>query len=473
MYSQDQMDSFDRILRTVQSGSYSMAGIVNQLTNGLERASKEYNKYSRAIKNDLAVLHELSYISDPTPSKLIQLLSKGLLATQGNGFKSTTSIELTKNRSGFNESEKSILIDAAIKKLAISNGLLPELLDGFQNFPPFNSDLDRKYRIIENELLRFGLAEKIGGGDNSTLNGYLRLKITAVGQEFYLSQKSSLQLYNHSVQSIEINSSNMLDIFISHSSKDIEIASRLIRLLKSALNLSPEKIRCTSVPGYKLEGGTNTDEQLRLEVTTCKVLIGIVSESSLESMYVLFELGARWGQKLPFKPIVFSSSHLSKVGGPLHNLHIINVSNQSEIHQLIEEISRTLGKSLTSTAAFIDDISHLLEHIKSIKINETSPSPEIIPQQNEKEYFSEEQKTILVEASQDTSGRISIIRTQDGYKIQTNGKSFCNTYEGRIRAAWESAISSLEDEGLIESKNVGSTIYTITEKGYRVVDKLT
>ncbi len=89
-----------------------------------------------------------------------------------------------------------------------------------------------------------------------------------------------------------------LDIFISHSSNDKEIASNLIDLLITSLRIDPEMIRCTSVEGYKLEGGVNTDEQLRKEIFKSKVLIGIISKESLKSHYVLFELGARWGTNL-------------------------------------------------------------------------------------------------------------------------------------------------------------------------------
>jgi len=36
--------------------------------------------------------------------------------------------------------------------------------------------------------------------------------------------------------------------------------------LRAALPLSAKDIRCTSVDGYKLAAGTNSDEQLRQEV---------------------------------------------------------------------------------------------------------------------------------------------------------------------------------------------------------------
>jgi len=86
-----------------------------------------------------------------------------------------------------------------------------------------------------------------------------------------------------------------IEVFVSHSQKDNEIAEAFTNLLKLALNLQPEGIRCTSVEGHKLPLGARTDEQLPQEILGTRVFVGIVTSISIESAYVLFELGARWG----------------------------------------------------------------------------------------------------------------------------------------------------------------------------------
>jgi hypothetical protein len=66
-----------------------------------------------------------------------------------------------------------------------------------------------------------------------------------------------------------------IKVFISHSSADIEIATALIELLRDAMpDLHPPTIRCTSVPGYKLFGGADTDNQLRQEMREALVFVG-------------------------------------------------------------------------------------------------------------------------------------------------------------------------------------------------------
>ena len=85
----------------------------------------------------------------------------------------------------------------------------------------------------------------------------------------------------------------MLEIFVSHSSRDVATAKLLADLFRSAFLLPAQSIRCTSVDGYRLAAGANTDQELRREVLEAKVLIGLISSSSFESAYVLFEEVAR------------------------------------------------------------------------------------------------------------------------------------------------------------------------------------
>ena len=99
-------------------------------------------------------------------------------------------------------------------------------------------------------------------------------------------------------------SGEALLVLISHSSRDAELAQALINLLRSGLGLVPRQIRCSSVDGYRLPAGVNTDAQLRREIKSVKVLIGLLTPNSLSSAYVLLELGARWLNELFMIPLL-------------------------------------------------------------------------------------------------------------------------------------------------------------------------
>lgn len=148
-------------------------------------------------------------------------------------------------------------------------------------------------------------------------------------------------------------------VFISHSNADREIAGALVALLRAALNLTPTEIRCTSVDGYRLPLGEATDQRLRQEVLGAEVLIALLSPKSLASTYVLFELGGRWGAGLPIAPVLVPGLDASSLKGPLAGLNALSAGVEAQLHQLVEDVARLLGKSPNSRAAFLGELKRL------------------------------------------------------------------------------------------------------------------
>ena len=95
----------------------------------------------------------------------------------------------------------------------------------------------------------------------------------------------------------------ILDLFVSHASDDADIVEPLVDLLQNALDLDPERIRATSINGYRLPAGIPFDEALRRETQDARAFIGVISTASLDSLYVAFELGSRWGAHRHLIPV--------------------------------------------------------------------------------------------------------------------------------------------------------------------------
>jgi TIR domain len=151
---------------------------------------------------------------------------------------------------------------------------------------------------------------------------------------------------------------NIIKIFISHSSYDIELVSKIVDFLRTALNLTSRDIRCTSLDGYKLPGGANFNDQLRQEVYESQVFIGLISPESFQSQYVLFELGARWGANKQLIPLLSPNLDSSLIKEPLKSLNALKCNNTSLI-QLVEELSELLDTKLDKQSAYqryIDEI---------------------------------------------------------------------------------------------------------------------
>ena len=164
--------------------------------------------------------------------------------------------------------------------------------------------------------------------------------------EVYLNGEGNYQY--HELKSVENkentpNNQSCMEIFISHSHKDVEIAKALIELLRVALNLKADDIRCTSVDGYRLPAGISTDQQLKSEIRDSKVLIGLISPSSISSYYVLFELGARWGANKPLIPLITNEKGAELLKGPLQGINALNTNSEAQLFQLVSDLEKLLN----------------------------------------------------------------------------------------------------------------------------------
>lgn len=164
-----------------------------------------------------------------------------------------------------------------------------------------------------------------------------------------------------SKQPMAIKPQFSLDLFISHSSKDEQIAKALIEFLRAALAISHERVRCTSVDGYKLSAGVPTELELKREIHESRCFIGLVTPNSLKSSFVLFELGARWGSGVRLIPVLAAHQKASELRPPLSNLNALSCEKEQEMHQLVHELARELGKRVPLPAAYNSQLNALLQ----------------------------------------------------------------------------------------------------------------
>ena len=234
-----------------------------------------------------------------------------------------------------------------ILKLA-SEAKLPKQIDETFDFP----------LEIVTELIDAGYLKAI---DASSFDGtaYLEAKITLSGRE-YLSE---LQIQSEGEKNTV--EGDMIRLFISHSSRDSKFVQSLVVLLRTALSLSSTQIRCTSIDGYRLPGGADTDQQLKKEVHDADSFIGVISPESIKSLYVAFELGARWGAGRSLIPLTAPGTDANILGGPLSSINALSSDNRSQILQLISDLSRELGITSEPPASY----NNYIEAIFNLKRN--------------------------------------------------------------------------------------------------------
>jgi hypothetical protein len=149
-------------------------------------------------------------------------------------------------------------------------------------------------------------------------------------------------------------------VFISHSSKDVEVAKEVIQLLHTALGLKTTDIRCTSVDGYRLPAGASTDEQLKVEIFDSEVFIGLVSTDSMRSHYTLFELGARWGAGRKMVPLLIDNEGSKMLQGPLKGINALDAYQEAQLLQLVAEVGEELKTTPDNASAYLSLIKRLI-----------------------------------------------------------------------------------------------------------------
>jgi hypothetical protein len=133
-----------------------------------------------------------------------------------------------------------------------------------------------------------------------------------------------------------------ISIFVSHYSGDKHLVSLFVRALEESFVIPEGAIRCTSLPGYRLRSGAHTSATLRDEIKQAKILVAILTASSLESGWVMFELGAAWGAQKLVVPVIVDVEYES-LPGPLKEINTTDATSRAELEQLFEEMQEALG----------------------------------------------------------------------------------------------------------------------------------
>ena len=108
-----------------------------------------------------------------------------------------------------------------------------------------------------------------------------QLEPTAQGDERAAAQLQTLARLEHAM------------IFVSHRETDAALAKALVDFLRASLELPSGKIRCTSVPGFQLPFGKTISDQLKDDIGASNAVFVLITQASLQSRWVIFELVPR------------------------------------------------------------------------------------------------------------------------------------------------------------------------------------
>lgn len=131
-------------------------------------------------------------------------------------------------------------------------------------------------------------------------------------------------------------------VFVSHAHEDSPLADRLVAVLRAGVQgLGSQDIRCTSLGAHDLVPGVLLSSRLRAEVTGAEVVLGLLTERSQRSPYVLFELGAAWGAQVPVIAVRIGTTESL---GPLDDYLAVDLVDDDDVERMLEGIATTIRR---------------------------------------------------------------------------------------------------------------------------------
>jgi len=154
-------------------------------------------------------------------------------------------------------------------------------------------------------------------------------------------------------------------LFISHSSADHMIVEAFINFLeKSFVGENKPQIRCTSVEGYKLALGDTPKTKLPPEISS-SLVICLLTPRSLQSPWVLFELGAAWGLASRVIPLLHNIRH-DQLPAALSGDIAGYLTSRSDVLSIIAQINSTVGWGTEPPGRIDKALSDLIDAVNKV-----------------------------------------------------------------------------------------------------------
>jgi hypothetical protein len=139
-------------------------------------------------------------------------------------------------------------------------------------------------------------------------------------------------------RTIQEKDKRVLRVFLSYAAADSAYAHKLHYILSQRLNLR-------IFTDKALSAGEDWKSKLKNELAQCDIFVVLLSPNSVQSAWVLQELGAAWMLEKPILPIVTDSQVLTRIPVELRNVQLVDIQdleNPETVNQIIESFEEQL-----------------------------------------------------------------------------------------------------------------------------------
>jgi len=206
-----------------------------------------------------------------------------------------------------------------------------------------------------------------------------------VGNEQTKYSESTVRFTSHTIAGVTgvtlLSSSNQPEvdpipsknIFISHSSQNVDIATQLQSFL---VNMGVDRcdVFCSSIPGQGIEDGAQINATIYQKIDTASQIIFLISQNFIASSYCMEELGVGWYRSVKENTkcyfLVLPDADLNDIHGFI-NKNVVKFTNLSEekredLSTLIECICEHYGANIPKHSAITVEENQFWRNTKSL-----------------------------------------------------------------------------------------------------------
>jgi hypothetical protein len=253
----------------------------------------------------------------------------------------------------------------------------------------------------------------------------------------------------------------MTQLFISHSHQDSELSRLLVDVIESFFSVPDREILCSSLPGYELDLGSLTSDELRKKMNSAELVVALISPNSLGSNWVLFELGAAWVATKRTVPILAGELSAENLPAALKQNIAGRINNRNDLINLVDVIHEKLGWTIRNQRAGNASIDVLVTKVNDISF---PAMPTKIMEELKRSYLDK-----LNDLPENQKKILSFIQNRDRFvsqvEIQANPDfEYMNPMELYFR------LENLRMLGFVEKEITGGTARK-PEYSYRIAEE--
>jgi hypothetical protein len=162
----------------------------------------------------------------------------------------------------------------------------------------------------------------------------------------------------------------MSKIFVSHAAKDEALVEEFVELLQVGVNVHPDDVFCSSLPGMNIPTGGAFIDHIKSQVKNPELVLLVISQEFLKSQFCLNEVGASWALSLPIYPLLVPPLDYADVRGVLAGVQAAKLDDKEKLNDLRDVLIERLGLAPLRTShwerkrdKFLSKLATILPHV--------------------------------------------------------------------------------------------------------------